>query len=167
MPSPEYSTDLPPRNRRVPLSRSEIMSRIRSENTRPETKVRAELHASGIRFRKHVKDLPGKPDIANKANRWAIFVHGCFWHCHRECRLASKPKSNVAYSRPKLKGNVKRDRLKIRELRALGFRVSVVWECETRKPEKLRRTADLLVRRIRSYRSPKERRSPPRLVRSS
>lgn len=123
---------IPPRKLRQALTRSQIMSRIRSENTRPEILTRAAVHAVGLRFRKHVKDLPGKPDLANKKQRWAIFVHGCFWHSHRGCKLASSPKSNTGYWAPKLKGNQERDIQKIKALRSEGFRVLVIWECEVR-----------------------------------
>lgn len=113
------------------------MSRIRAGNTNPEMRLRAAVHRLGMRFRKHAKDLPGNPDLANHRKRWAIFVHGCFWHSHEGCRLASRPKSNTAYWEPKLKGNMTRDRLHCHQLEALGYRVFIVWECETRNPELL------------------------------
>src|SRR5579864_1590710 len=128
---------LPPRRTRAPLTRSQIMSRIRAGNTNPEMRVRAAVHRLGLRFRKHAKDLPGNPDLANRRKRWAIFVHGCFWHSHEGCRLASRPKSNNAYWGPKLKGNLARDRRRYDELKALGYRVFIVWECETRNSEML------------------------------
>ena len=109
-----------------------MMARIRSENTRPEILTRAAVHALGLRFRKHVASLPGKPDLANKTHRWAIFVHGCFWHSHRGCSLASQPKSNQGYWTQKLRRNQARDADKIAALRALEFRVLVVWECDVR-----------------------------------
>ncbi|MDP2621388.1 MAG: very short patch repair endonuclease [Hyphomicrobiales bacterium] len=114
------------------------MSRIRSKDTTPEVRVRSAVHALGLRFRKHAADLPGKPDLANRSRKWAIFVHGCFWHSHEGCHLASKPKSNSAYWAPKLERNLDRDRQKIRELEALGYRVLLVWECETRNTETLK-----------------------------
>jgi DNA mismatch endonuclease (patch repair protein) len=117
------------------------MSRIRARNTNPEMRVRSAVHRLGLRFRKHAKDLPGNPDLANRLKRWAIFVHGCFWHSHEGCRLASCPKSNTAYWEPKLKANMARDRLRRHELEALGYRVFVVWECETRSPERLHNVA--------------------------
>jgi len=84
------------------------------------------VHALGIRFRKHVGSLPGKPDLANKTAKWAIFVHGCFWHSHRGCKLASDPKSNRGYWVKKLRRNRRRDMAKIAALRADGFRVLIV-----------------------------------------
>lgn len=123
---------IPPRRKREPLTRSQIMGRIRSSNTRPEILTRAAVHALGLRFRNHVADLPGKPDLANKARKWAIFVHGCFWHSHRGCRLASSPKSNTGYWTEKLNGNRVRDAQKVAALRSLGFQVLVIWECDVR-----------------------------------
>jgi DNA mismatch endonuclease Vsr len=80
-----------PRRKRQPLTRSQVMARIRSENTRPEILTRSAVHALGIRFRKHVSSLPGKPDLSNMKRKWAIFVHGCFWHAHEGCKLAFRP----------------------------------------------------------------------------
>ena len=112
--------------------RSEIMSRIRSKDTHPELATRSAVHGLGIRFRKHVDGLPGKPDLANRKKRWAILVHGCFWHSHKACQLASNPKSNKGYWAEKLRRNQARDREKIATLRKMGFRVLIVWECEVR-----------------------------------
>lgn len=117
--------------------RSALMSRIRSGNTRPEITVRKLLHALGYRVRLHRRDLPGKPDIVLPRHQLAIFVHGCFWHQHPGCQLASKPKTRQDYWEPKLAGNVRRDRLAQEALAALGWRVEIIWECDTRKPEQL------------------------------
>lgn len=123
---------LPPRRKRPPLTRSQMMSRIRSRDTRPEVLTRAAVYARGHCFRNHVADLPGKPDLANKKRKWAIFVHGCFWHSHHGCKLASTPKSNTQYWTEKLSRNKARDDKKIGALRALGFRVLIIWECDVR-----------------------------------
>jgi DNA mismatch endonuclease, patch repair protein len=128
-----------PRRKRLPLTRSQMMARIRSHDTKPEVLTRAAVHALGIRFRKHVSSLPGKPDLGNKTAKWAIFVHGCFWHSHRGCKLASDPKSNRRYWVDKLRRNRTRDAAKIAALRADGFRVLVVWECHVRDGTKLQR----------------------------
>ncbi|HVC13143.1 MAG TPA: DNA mismatch endonuclease Vsr [Burkholderiales bacterium] len=127
-----------PRRLRAPLTRSEMMGRIRSKDTEPEVRTRSAAHALGHRFRIHVSDLPGKPDLANKARRWAIFVHGCFWHSHENCRLASKPRSNTGYWSDKLARNQERDAIHAQALRDLGYQVQVIWECETRDDTKLR-----------------------------
>lgn len=135
---------LRPRRHRAPLTRSQMMARIRSTGTAPEERVSRALHALGLRFRKHVRALPGKPDLANRKRAWAIFVHGCFWHSHNGCMLASNPTSNSSYWRPKLRRNKERDRDSARELRRAGFRVFVIWECETRAPARL----GLIIRRF-------------------
>jgi DNA mismatch endonuclease, patch repair protein len=123
---------LKPRRRRLPLTRSEMMSRIRAKDTSPEIVVRSAVFALGHRFRKNVSSLPGRPDIANRSKRWAIFVHGCFWHGHDDCRLASKPKTNVGYWGPKLQRNKARDAERVGALRQDGFKVLVLWECHVR-----------------------------------
>jgi DNA mismatch endonuclease, patch repair protein len=128
-----------PRRKRAPLTRSEMMARIRSRDTKPEVLTRVAVHALGIRFRKHVADLPGNPDLANKRRKWAIFVHGCFWHSHHGCKLASDPKSNRDYWLEKLKRNRQRDASKIAALKADGFDVLVVWECDVRDGTTLQR----------------------------
>lgn len=136
------------------------MARIRSENTRPEILTREAVHALGFRFRNHVSSLPGKPDLANRRRKWAIFVHGCFWHSHRACKLASDPKSNKEYWGEKLRRNQARDAEKIAALRGLGFKVLVVWECDTRDGLRLKRALQkFIARRMRSANAPLE--QPP------
>jgi len=130
-------TKIAPRRLRPPLTRSEAMARIRAKNTKPEVTTRSAVHALGKRFRIHVTDLPGKPDLANKAHQWAIFVHGCFWHSHPGCRLASSPRSNVAYWNRKLELNRRRDAANIETLEAFGYRILIVWECEVRDGQHL------------------------------
>lgn len=127
-----------PRRLRAPLTRSEMMGRIRSKNTAPEIRTRSVVHALGKRFRVHVANLPGKPDLANSTRRWAIFVHGCFWHSHEGCQLASNPRSNTGYWSGKLARNQERDALHQQVLRDLGYGVLTVWECETRDEGRLR-----------------------------
>ena len=113
-------------------TRSRNMAAIRSANTKPEIRVRSALHALGFRFRLHRKDLPGKPDIVLPKFRAAIFVHGCFWHCHR-CKYGSVvPATRAEFWAAKRGGNVARDRAKARALRKLGWRVITLWECEVR-----------------------------------
>jgi len=112
------------------------MSRIRSAGTAPERVVRHLLSRTGIKYRMNVRDLPGKPDFANKTRKFAIFVHGCFWHSHEGCSLASDPKSNRGYWQPKLERTKERDRAHIECLEQLGYRVLVIWECSSRTPER-------------------------------
>ena len=112
--------------------RSRNMAAIRSANTKPEVRVRSALHALGFRFRLHRKDLPGRPDIVLPKYSTVIFVHGCFWHCHR-CRYGSVvPATHAEFWAAKRQGNVARDRRNARALHRLGWRVLVVWECEVR-----------------------------------
>lgn len=112
--------------------RSEIMSRIRGRDTKPEMVVRRTAHRLGFRFRLHRSDLPGSPDLVFPRHRAVIMVHGCFWHRHPGCRLASTPKSRRDYWEAKFRGNVVRDRRSESELVELGWRVLVIWECETK-----------------------------------
>lgn len=111
------------------LAKTEMMRRIRGQNTRPELTVRRLLHGLGYRFRLHRRDLPGTPDIVFPARRAVILVHGCFWHQHW-CRLGRVPKGNQAYWIPKLARNVEHDKKVRRGLRKLGWRTLIVWECE-------------------------------------
>lgn len=141
------------RSRRAPLSRSEIMSRIRSKDTAPERRVASCLHAMGIRYRRNSAHLAGKPDFANKKQGWVIFVHGCFWHRHEGCALASSPRTNRDYWVPKLKRNEVRDATAAASLKAGRFRVFVVWECETREAATLAKRMQKIGRAIARGRS--------------
>lgn len=125
--------------------RSWLMSRVRGENTTPELTVRKYLHALGFRYRLHVKELPGKPDIVLPKYRTVVFVHGCFWHRHRGCRYASMPKSNVEFWIEKFKLNVARDKRNAAALRKAGWRCLTIWGCETKLNENLDRLAERIV----------------------
>jgi DNA mismatch endonuclease (patch repair protein) len=116
-----------------PEDRSRMMAGIKGKNSRPEMLVRRLLFASGYRFRLHRRDLPGSPDIVMPGRMVAIFVHGCFWHMHEDCRYAKLPATRPEFWKAKLLANVKRDRLAIEALDALGWRVLCVWECATRQ----------------------------------
>jgi DNA mismatch endonuclease (patch repair protein) len=119
------------------------MSRIRSKDTKPEMIVRSLVHRMGYRFRLHDKTLPGKPDLVLKRYKTVIFVHGCFWHMHT-CRWGQvKPKTSAEFWENKRRRNAARDEEVIRQLEAMGWRVIVVWECETRDVERLRERIDL------------------------
>lgn len=119
------------------MSRSDIMRAVKRAHTGPEVVVRRALHALGLRFRLHRRDLPGSPDIVLPRFRTVVFVHGCFWHRHPGCRYASTPKTRQEYWLPKFKANVERDAKKEAQLRELGWRVLVIWECEICKPAEL------------------------------
>ena len=107
------------------------MQAVRSRNTGPETAVRQFLHRVGCRFRLHVRSLPGSPDLVLKRYQTAIFVHGCFWHRHPECRRTTTPKSRHSFWEAKFEANVKRDAAADEALEAQGWWVVVVWECRT------------------------------------
>ena len=110
--------------------RSWNMSKIRSKNTKPEITVRSKLHKAGYRFRLHVKGLPGKPDIVLPKYNTIIFINGCFWHRHKGCKYAYKPKTRVDFWNKKLNRNIKRQGEVLKELRDLEWKVLVIWECE-------------------------------------
>ncbi|MDG9924479.1 MULTISPECIES: DNA mismatch endonuclease Vsr [unclassified Pseudomonas] len=114
-------------------SRGDLMRAVRRADTKPELRVRRVLHALGLRFRLHRKSLPGSPDVVLPKHRTVIFVHGCFWHRHPGCRYASTPKTRQEFWLPKFEANIQRDARKEAQLRELGWRVLVVWECETRR----------------------------------
>jgi DNA mismatch endonuclease, patch repair protein len=123
----------------TPEKRSEIMRRVKSRDTLPEKKVRSLLYGLGFRFRLHRKDLPGHPDIVLPKHRTAIFVHGCFWHRHPGCPRATTPAARKDYWSSKFLHNIARDARNQDELRSLGWRVLVAWECELRDVEGVKR----------------------------
>lgn len=122
-----------------PKERSERMSRIRGKGSKPEMRLRRLVHSLGFRYRLHVKELPGKPDLVFPARRAVIFMHGCFWHRHERCRLARLPKSKLDFWITKLEANRQRDLIHQRQLSDLGWRVLVVWECELNDTEHVSR----------------------------
>ena len=119
--------------------RSQMMSGIRSVNTKPEMIVRSLLHSLGLRFRVHTKIENWKPDIVLKRHKTVILVHGCYWHRHNGCKYCYTPKTRVEFWNEKFQTNVERDKKSKRLLRKLGWKVIVVWECETKNIEKLER----------------------------
>lgn len=124
-----------------PDQRSERMSRIRSKDTSPELALRRALHALGLRFRIHDKRLPGKPDIVLPKFRTVVLVHGCFWHRHAGCNVATTPKTNTAYWQEKFDRNVQRDQRNAAALDALGWKVVTAWECELGSQRKINEAA--------------------------
>lgn len=110
------------------------MQAMRRRNTDPEIRARRALHRLGYRFRLHRKDLPGTPDIVLPGHRKIIFVHGCFWHSHADCKRARLPKNNAEIWRTKVRDNQARDDRNIVALRQLGWNVMIIWECETSDP---------------------------------
>lgn len=121
------------------------MSKVRGKDTKPEMAVRSYLHRRGLRYRLHDRSLPGKPDLVFKSRRVVVFVHGCFWHGHPGCSKARIPKTREEFWRSKIETNAARDRRSIRRLRALGWRVLVVWQCRI-SDRKLQRLYEQIVR---------------------
>jgi len=124
-------------DRLKPELRSENMRRIRSKDTVPELIVRSLTHRMGYRYRLHVRNLPGKPDLVFRPRKKVIFVHGCFWHQHADCKEGRIPASKATYWKPKLLRNVKRDRSHLLELVSSGWKVLVIWECQIRDTDRL------------------------------
>lgn len=129
-----------------PSVRSRMMSRIRGTNTRPELLVRKALFAAGFRFRLHRRDLPGVPDVVLPKRRVVVFVHGCFWHRHEDCRYFKLPSTKISFWRDKLNSNVQRDARNLSALQAAGWRVLTVWECAIRDGETLKNLPQLLAK---------------------
>jgi DNA mismatch endonuclease (patch repair protein) len=125
------------------------MSRIRGTDSRPELALRRALHRLGLRYRLHAKDLPGKPDIVFPRYKAVVFVHGCFWHRHAGCNIATTPKSNTPFWVEKFDKNVARDSRVVATLEELGWHVFVAWECEL-APSKVQATAEQLALAIRA-----------------
>lgn len=121
-----------------PEKRSWNMSRIRSRDTKPEKIVRSALFSMGFRFRLCQKNLPGKPDVVLKKYKTVVFVHGCFWHGHENCKKSRIPKSNVDFWKGKIEHNKQRFETVSRQLQEQGWNVAVIWECETKDTEKLK-----------------------------
>lgn len=123
--------------------RSKIMSNISSRNTKPEVILRKALFSKGYRYRINYKNLPGKPDIVLSKYRTTIFVNGCFWHAHPNCKDAHLPKTNTKFWKNKIASNVERDKKNIQQLEGLGWNVILIWECEIKK-----KNMDSLISRI-------------------
>jgi DNA mismatch endonuclease, patch repair protein len=117
--------------------RSWIMSRVKGRDTKPEILVRSFVHRMGFRFRVQRRDLPGNPDIVLPRHGKVILVHGCFWHGHKSCARSKRPTTNKGFWNKKLDRNIERDKRFRRMLRSMGWKVLIVWQCETRKPENL------------------------------
>ena len=116
-----------------PMTRSENMAIVKSKNTKPEDFLRKLLWHKGVRYRVNYKELPERPDIYIAKYNVAIFVNGCFWHMHKNCKYSSIPKNNHEFWKNKLEGNVERDKENYAQLESMGIKVIVVWGCEIKK----------------------------------
>lgn len=132
-----------------PKERSERMARIKGSNTRPEIALRKILHSLGLRYRLNATGLPGKPDIVFPRYKSVVFVHGCFWHRHANCSIATTPKSNTAFWVEKFEKNVARDIRVTSDLEASGWKVFIIWECEVNSTRKANTTGKRLADLIR------------------
>lgn len=112
--------------------RSRNMAAIKGINTKPEITVRKFLFAAGLRYRLHRKDLPGRPDIVLSGLKTVVFVNGCYWHRHNNCKLSYTPKSNQEFWQNKFQGNIDRDQINYRKLTEAGWKIIVVWECQVK-----------------------------------
>jgi DNA mismatch endonuclease, patch repair protein len=125
-------------------TRSRMMAGIKGKNTLPERVLRQAMHKRGLRFRLHVKELPGQPDLLFPRYKAAVFVHGCFWHRHRNCRYATIPATRTEFWQTKFASNVARDTVSVTALINDGWRVAIVWECSLRNSVGILKTAELL-----------------------
>jgi len=114
----------------TPEKRTKIMRSIISKSTKPELVLRRFLFSKGYRYRKNYKKLPGRPDIVFISRKIAIFVHGCFWHQHKDCEITNKPRSNTTFWKEKFSKNLERDKRNQRDLQKMGWDPKVIWECE-------------------------------------
>lgn len=137
----------------VKKTASERMRRVRQKHTAPELALRTILRRLGYHYRLHAADLPGTPDLVFRSARKAIFVHGCYWHRHEGCTLASMPKTNVEFWVEKFRKNVQRDAEKIARLEALGWRSLIVWQCELKQGEVVQVKLDHFLSDLRKSKS--------------
>ncbi len=128
--------------------RSQIMSKIKGSNTKPELAVRHLLHKIGYcRYSLHKHSLPGTPDIVFASRKKAIFVHGCFWHRHKGCKLAYKPKTNKKFWNVKIQENIARDIICEKKLKKLRYSCLIIWQCEIKKENRLRRKIEKFLKK--------------------
>lgn len=127
-------------------ARSALMKRVRQSRTSAEDAVAVALRLAGLSYRRNSKALPGAPDFSNSSRKWAVFVNGCFWHHHKICRRGTIPKQNRPFWLEKFAANRRRDALKARLLRAKGFHVAIIWECEAFDPLRLQERIERLAK---------------------
>jgi len=128
-------------------ARSALMKRVRQARTGAEEAVALALRRAGLHYRRNVKGLPGAPDFANRSRQWALFVNGCYWHHHKTCPRGTIPKQNRAFWLEKFAANRARDARKAKALRAQGFHVAILWECEALDPRRLEERVGRLAHR--------------------
>lgn len=132
---------------------SKIMSLVQAKDTKPELRVRKLLHTSGIRYRLYDKNIPGKPDISIKKYKLAIFINGCFWHRHDNCKKTRTPKTNIEFWNSKFLRNIERDKNVLLELEQQNWTVFTIWECETEDDLKLYNACSKIICYISNYKT--------------
>jgi DNA mismatch endonuclease, patch repair protein len=132
----------------TPEKRTEVMKSIISEGTKPELVFRRFLFSQGFRYRKNYKKLPGRPDIVFIKRKIAIFIHGCFWHQHKNCKITNKPRSNTSFWKEKFAKNLDRDKRNQNDLLEMGWRVKVIWECEILDTNRKTRNLSPMLKRL-------------------
>jgi DNA mismatch endonuclease (patch repair protein) len=130
--------------------RSEIMSKISAQETKPEIIVRKFLFSKGFRYLKNSKNIPGKPDIVLPKYKTVIFVHGCFWHGHNHCKASKLPETRKEFWEAKILGNIARDKKKTKELTKLGWKVLIIWQCEIGNKIKRDKTFKKLLKQLQN-----------------
>lgn len=130
--------------------RSYNMSQIRGKDTKPEMIVRKFLHSNGFRYRLHDRKLPGKPDIVLPKYKTVIFIHGCFWHGHENCKYYVVPKTRTQWWKDKINGNIEKDKKNLSLLTDSGLKIIMIWECEL-KPEKKKKTLEKLIQVLKKH----------------
>ena len=133
--------------------RSEIMSRISGKETKPEILVRKLLFANGFRYRKNDKRYPGKPDIVLPKYKTVIFINGCFWHGHKNCKKANLPKTNYEFWKNKIDENIQRDKKIYEQLKVQGWNVLILWQCQLNNQNNIKRTIDKLIKNLKNQRT--------------
>ena len=134
-----------------PEARSHNMSRIRSKDTKPEVWLRKKLFAKGYRYRKNVSKLPGHPDLWMAKYNTVVFIHGCFWHRHKNCKYAYTPKSRVEFWNDKFQKNMKRDAVVMEQLQSKHINVIVIWECTVKRMMKSEELCDSIISSIQTF----------------
>lgn len=133
----------------TPEKRSNIMRSIKSRDSKPEIILRKFLFSKGYRYRKNYRKLPGKPDLVFVSKKIAIFVNGCFWHQHENCKIANKPRSNTTFWVEKFKKNLERDKRNLQELKDIGWNPIVIWECEILDTNRNSKDLNSIVKRMK------------------
>ena len=133
----------------TPEKRTKVMKSIISDNTKPELVFRKYLFSKGFRYRKNYRKLPGRPDIVFIKKKTAIFVHGCFWHQHKNCKITNMPRSNTSFWKEKFSKNLERDKRNQKDLKVMGWKIHIIWECEILDKSRNSRNLDVILKKLK------------------